>query len=149
MKRNGSVTAFYLETLLLIVVFIAIILVLTSVFGLGRAQSARAAQLTDAVCLAQNAAEAVSASTSAEELLTLLNENGNAASAGDTAGVTARYGRDLRPDPDGVYSVQVSWLPEPDERGTFVRSEILVRRGGDPAPLYRLETAAYHKGVGA
>ena len=39
MKRNGHITAFYLETLLLIVVFIGIILVLTQVFGLGRVQS--------------------------------------------------------------------------------------------------------------
>ena len=38
MKRNGQITAFYLETLLLIVVFIAIILVLTQVFGLAQLQ---------------------------------------------------------------------------------------------------------------
>ena len=51
MKRNHAVTAFYLETLLLIVVFLGIILVLTQVFGLARIQSASARQLTEAVTL--------------------------------------------------------------------------------------------------
>ena len=59
MKKNGPITAFYLETLLLIVVFIGIILVLTQVFGLSRTQSREARRLTDAVILAQNGAEAV------------------------------------------------------------------------------------------
>ena len=63
MKKNGHITAFYLETLLLIVVFIGIILILTQVFGLGRVQSVEAGRLTDAVILAQNAAEAVSAAS--------------------------------------------------------------------------------------
>ena len=36
MKRNGQITAFYFETLLLIVVFLSIILVLTQVFGMTR-----------------------------------------------------------------------------------------------------------------
>ena len=52
MKKNGHITGFYLETLLLIVVFIAIILVLTQVFGLAQVQSVRAKQLTEAVTLA-------------------------------------------------------------------------------------------------
>ena len=101
MRKNGQVTAFYLETLLLILVFIAIILVLTQVFGLGRMQSAEAKGLNDAVTLAQNAAEAVAASESAEELLGLLNTSDNAAPLADTAGVSARYDASLRPDPSG------------------------------------------------
>ena len=46
--RKNHITAFYVETLLLILVFITIILVLTHVFGLGRAQSAAARELNDA-----------------------------------------------------------------------------------------------------
>ena len=46
MKKNGHITAFYLETLLLIVVFIGINLILTQVFGLGRVQSVEAKRLT-------------------------------------------------------------------------------------------------------
>ena len=78
MKRKQHITAFYLETLLMIVVFISIILVLTRVFGSARVQSVEAKQLTSAVTLAQNTAEAVSASRSPEELLQILNEDGNA-----------------------------------------------------------------------
>ena len=55
MKRNGTTTAFYFETLVMIAVFLAIILVLTQVFALARIQSASAKQLTDAVVLAGNA----------------------------------------------------------------------------------------------
>lgn len=149
MRKNGQVTAFYLETLLLILVFIAIILVLTQVFGLGRMQSAEAKGLNDAVTLAQNAAEAVAASESAEELLGLLNTSDNAAPLADTAGVSARYDASLRPDPSGRYRVDTTWLEERDAAGTMVRSVILVYLDGSAEPLYRLETAAYHKGVGA
>ena len=46
MKKQEHITAFYVETLLLILVFIAIILVLTHVFGLGKVQSSRAKLLT-------------------------------------------------------------------------------------------------------
>ena len=50
-----------METLLLILVFIAIILVLTRVFGLGRATGNQATRLNNAVSLASKAAEAFSA----------------------------------------------------------------------------------------
>ena len=78
MKRKQHITAFYLETLLMIVVFISIILVLTRVFGRARLQSVEAKRLTAAVTLAQNTAEAVSASGSPQDLLDLLNEKNNA-----------------------------------------------------------------------
>ena len=145
MKKNGHITGFYLETLLLIVVFIAIILVLTQVFGL--VQSVRAKQLTEAVTLAGNAAEAVSASHSPEDLLTLLNENENAALLPGSAGVTASYGSDLSPDPAGNYRVEASWLPEQTDTGRMVRSVILVRFGADEEPVYELETAVFLPGV--
>ena len=61
MKRNGHITAFYLETLMLVVVFLGIILILTRIFGIGRVQGSEAAHLSRAVTLAQNAAEAISA----------------------------------------------------------------------------------------
>ena len=78
MKRKQHITAFYLETLLMIVVFISIILVLTRVFGSARVQSVEAKRLTAAVTLAQNTAEAASASGSPQDLLDLLNEKNNA-----------------------------------------------------------------------
>ncbi len=59
MKKGNPITAFYVETLLLILVFIGIILALTQVFGLSRNESVQAKLLTNAVTLAQNAADEV------------------------------------------------------------------------------------------
>lgn len=143
MKRNGSTTAFYFETLLLIVVFLAIILVLTQVFGLARIQSASAEQLTDAVTLAENAAEAVSYCDSAESLRQLLNERDNAAALPDGCGVVAYYDESLQPDAAGVFRVEISWNGEESGEGSLVRSEIRVLHGKTAREVYRLETAAW------
>ena len=99
MKRHQHVTAFYLETLLFIAVFISIILVLTRVFGLGQSQSGQAKLLTNAVCLAQNAAEAVASSRSPADVLALLDVNGNARQERNE--VNASYRKDMTPDAGG------------------------------------------------
>ena len=57
MKQKRHITGFYIETLLLILVFVSIILVITNIFGMARVSSARARHLTTAVALAQNTAE--------------------------------------------------------------------------------------------
>ena len=145
MKRDGQITAFYFETLLLIVVFLLIILVLTQVFGLARQQSAAARQLTDAVTLAGNAAEAVSISADPAELLALLNENGNAEELPDASGVRACYNDEKNPDPQGAFCVEVSWQPEKTARGTMVSSVIQVRHGASEKPVYSLETASFRE----
>lgn len=137
MKKHAQITGFYLETLLLIVVFISIILVLTQVFGIGRAMSGRAELLTNAVCLAQNAAEAVSASETPEEVAALLNENGNARISEGC--VEACYDRDMRPAPEApALRVLVTWEPAADG---MIYSTITVTNGGDP--VYSLDTAVY------
>ena len=145
MKRNGQITAFYFETLLLIVVFLAIILVLTQVFGLARQQTAAARQLTDAVTLAGNAAEAVSASADPGELMKLLNENGNAEELPDASGVKACYDNEKNPDPQGAYRVEISWQPEKTAGGTMVSSVIQVFNGSSEEPVYSLETASFRE----
>ena len=146
MKRDGQITAFYIETLLLIVVFLAVILVLTQVFGLAKQQSAAARQLTDAVVLAGNAAEAVSVSADPAELLALLNENGNAEELPGSSGVKARYDKEKNPDPQGAFCVEVSWQPEKTAGGTMISSVIQVRHGASEEPVYSLETASFREG---
>ena len=147
MKKYSHITGFYLETLILITVFVSIILVLTQVFGLAQLQSTRARQLTGAVALAGNAAEAVSASSSEEELLQLLNENGNAAPMSDGAGVTVRYDSNLRPDAGGTYRVDVTWTPEETGQGTMIHSTIRVCCGEAEEPVYDLETESFQMEV--
>ena len=148
MKNKEQITAFYLETLLLILVFIGIILILTQVFGLSRMQSREAAKLTDAVILAQNAAEAVSAADSPLAAAALLAPDaqdwGEYVSADKE--ILLRFVRSLRPDPAGIYTVVISW---DEEGGGFVRNHIHVFCGTERKALYTLETAAYHREVGA
>ena len=149
MKKHSHITGFYVETLMMIVVFLLIILLLTQVFGLAQMQSTKAKRLNGAVLLAQNAAEAVAASETAEDLLALLNENDNAFPMTDTAGVTACYDIELNPDAGGIYRLDVTWLPEKTENGTMVRSVAEVRCDEAEAPVYRLETERFRMEVGA
>ena len=147
MNSHRHITAFYIETLLLIVVFISIILVLTQVFGAGRRQTDEARLLTGAVCLAQNAAEAVSASDTPEGVLALLNESGNAEILDDSRypTVRARYDGDMNPSADGDVLVYVTWRPDGD---SLVYSDISVSRG-DSQPVYSLNTAVLREEAGS
>ncbi len=141
MKRQTHITGFYLETLLLIAVFVAIILVLTQVFGLSRAQSGQAKLLTNAVTLAQNTAEAISASDSPEALLVLLDENGSARQ-GEKGQILASYDADMTPAPGGSLTVEATWEPsDPDD--SLVYSTVSVWYEGKAEPVYTLRTAVY------
>lgn len=135
---NKRVTSFYVETLILIVVFVAVILALTQVFGLAKKQSEEAKLLTGAVTLAQNAAEAFSAADSAESLFTLLDEGGNAALEGMV--VTAAYGADMKPDPNGILRVEIERFSV--SRWT-AKGVIRVLRTDTGGEIYSLETTAH------
>lgn len=144
MKKHRLVTAFYVEALLLVAAFVVVILVLTRAFGVSRTKSGEARLLTNAVTLAQNAADAVSASASSDALLSLLDRGGNAALEGDV--LSARYRNDMTPDPSGELLLTATWTPE--ESG-LVRSRISVFGRDRGEPLYVLETAVYTGGVGS
>ena len=138
MKRKQHTTAFYIETLLMILAFIGIILVLTRVFGSGQRQSIQARTLTNAVTLAGNAAEAVSASDSPEELAEYLGENACVTGTG----VAAFYDTDMKPwiGENAPMQVDISWNPEEAE-GQYVNCIISVYADEDEHPVYVLETA--------
>ena len=123
MKKH--ITAFYLETLLLVMVFVVVILVITGVFGGARARSAQAQHLTQAVMLAENAAEAVSAADSLETVQSLLGEEETQLSENL---LTVHYNE---------YQVDITWQPE----GQIVSSTITVSWGGNE--IYSLKTAVY------
>ena len=142
--KKQHVTAFYLETLLLILVFVAIILVLSQIFGIGKAQSGQAKLLTNAVCLAENGAEAVSASGSEEELLALLNQKNNASwRQGEPPVLSVRYDTDMRPDPAGRLRMDITWSPSGETEERFVISTISVYYGEQTDPVYALDTAVF------
>lgn len=141
MKQRHPLTAFYIETLLMIIVFVGIILCITRVFGRSRQQSRDAQQLTDAVCLAQNAAEAFSAAETPEEMQELLEMTGIAQPAADGSGLTCLFGKDLRPSEDGDYLLQMQWSRPAEDAPLY--AVLSVSEGGQE--LYSLETAAAGK----
>ena len=122
MKKQ--ITSFYLESLLLIVLFTAILLVLMSVFSGAKVQSAKAEQLTQAVLLAENAAEALAGSDSAESLQALLEENDN----------TQLDGNVLTVFHDG-YEMDITL----NRSGAMLYGDIRVTRNGQE--IYAMETA--------
>lgn len=138
-EGKGHITAFYIETLFLAVIFIGMILILLRVFSVSVRMSDSAKELTGAVRLAENAAEAVAASGSQEELMQLLDENGNVRPR-DGGGVYGEYDQDMRPALGGSLQMEVTW--EPDGKGC-VNSVITVCRKGEEEPIYTLTTAVY------
>ncbi len=148
MKRH-QITAFYMETLLLIVVFVGVILLLTRVFGFGKLESQSAKLLTNSVCLAENAAEAVSASESPEQLLELLDTCGNASSAEENGirRIRVTYDADMTPDPGGKLCLDVTWEPNASASGVLVNSVITAVYEGTEEPIYTLKTAVFLRGV--
>ena len=147
MKNDKSITAFYVEVLMLTVGLILMVLVLTHIFALGRSQSASAKELTDAVCLAQNAAEAVSASSSPEELLEKLDEGGNCAFTEGAAVPTIRaaYDRKMQPAAEGELIVFVTWEQENAAEGELAHSTITVTNADGTRQIYSLRTAVFIK----
>lgn len=122
MKKH--ITAFYLETLALIVMFLGVLLILTRVFGMSRAQSERAGQVTSAVNLAERAAEAVASSDSLDDVKAFFDTDAAAAVRG---GVLEIEDEDLR--------AEVTWEPD----GALIRSRITVYCG--ESEVYSLQTA--------
>ncbi|MBR3275475.1 MAG: hypothetical protein IKG08_02525 [Eubacterium sp.] len=145
MKKKQHTTAFYIETLLMILVFIGIILVLSRVFGSGQRMSIQAKTLTNAVTLAGNAAEAVSASESPAEVAEYLGDNAFVTGTG----VVAFYDTDMKPysGENAPVQVDISWEPE-DGEGGYVNSTISVYAFEEEHPVYVLETAVYTGEVG-
>ncbi len=161
-NRHEHVTAFYMETILLILCFVAVILVLTNVFGLGRLETAKAGELTDAVRLAESAAECFAAAEGPAELADLLGGEPlvTLASASSQYPVPKRdrlpalifacYDENLSPVPEegSFYWVSISWEPESGtgSGGSVLASSVIsVYRTGktEGDPIYQLETKVY------
>lgn len=144
MNKRHPITAFYVEALILILAFVGIILILTQVFGAGQALSSDADQLTRAVGMAQNTAEAVAAAEDFDDLSDMLEE-GKVGGSADPDGIWNYYDKDGSPSEDGVYHVWTTWEPEPKGDGELVRSRITVQYGDEEEPIYTLETAKYRE----
>lgn len=141
-KADGSIV-FYIEALVLLAVFTAVITVLMNGFSSAEKLSRKAASLSCAVHLAQNAAEMASASKSGDMLFGMLDENGNACVIEEDASraiYSARYDEAMMPAADGIFRVDVSWAPK---EGGMAESKISVYRNDGDEPLYALELGIY------
>ena len=142
MNKKHGITSFYLETLLLIAVFIGVIMLLTQVFGAAKMASDQAEILTKAVGLAQNGAEAVAASKGDPELLVeLLEENGNMSElkGAQDKGYYFSFNDALEGDPSGLYSMYIGYLWD----GDMLNSIIRICYDGAEEPVYSIKTALY------
>lgn len=162
-ERHEHITAFYMETILLIVSFVVVILVLTHVFGLGKLETSKARDLTSAVRIAENAAEAFAAAEGPAELADLLGGEPlvTLASASSQypvpkrdrlpAGIFSAYDADLNqvPEESCAYWLTIWWEPV---NGTvhngdavLAKATIKVYKTADPDsdPIYTLETKTY------
>lgn len=144
MKQKHQITAFYMETILLMIVFLIVILLLTRVFSYGKVKSKQAKDLTNAVCLAQSAAEAAASSEDIQKLYEMLDQ-GNAEMA-DNA-IQAWYDADMHPQRDGYYHLVAEWEEEPKEYGSFVNTVIHVYINEEE--IYQLDTGVYLQEAGS
>ena len=142
-SRKRHITNFYMETLVLAVVLIAVILVLTRMYAFSGQLSRRAEVLTRAVHLAENAAEAVAASDGMDTLRSLLEVNGNVEISGEGAILQARYDEAMQPLAGGIFCVEVTWTPEEAAGESFVESTVSAYWMEEAEPVYVLETAVY------
>ena len=140
MNENHG-TAFVLETLLMTCIMIGVVLLLTRSIAAAGSKSTEAAQLTNAVCLAENAAEAFSVSPHSEGMAELLNVSENACADGNQ--VTAFYSEDLEPLKDGSYRVLVEINEEKGRAGNYITAHITVDIDGKS--YYSLDTAVYEQ----
>lgn len=171
--NNRKNTAFTVELLGLFILLTAVITIVAGVFVMTRAHSLQARQLTEAVILAENAAEVCSAAADddslADKLSSLDNSSGRksfdiAGSEGETVlAVYASMKGAAESEEDGLYLITVSReYPEGthDERpdgGSYAKDTIKVyapeasgsdgRGAADPSrlgePVYTLESGTY------
>lgn len=146
-NKKRHMSNFYIETLILVVIFIAVILMLTKVFALSRRMSIRAGLLTKAVHLAENAAEAVAASQGPKTLQELLEESGNTrlSEEGEGAVLDVWYDGEMNPVRDGGFRVEITWKEE-QNRPDFASGTVCVYWLEEEEPIYSLETGIYFGG---
>ncbi len=127
--RPKRSTAFYIEALVLVVFFLAMLAVLVQMFAAARQVSRQAAQRNDAVCAARSLSECFSAADSAEEFCRLAGlEEPSGSLAVDSQG---------QPAPDGAYTARLAYTP-----GRLASLEIEIENDRGEI-LYSLTTEKY------
>lgn len=132
-RRQG--TAFYIEVIVMLLVFMIVIQTLVRVFASSRRSAFEAERLSDAVTLASNCAEIVLASDSAEEVAEVLQDAG---AKGNETVISARFDDNLEMNPEGKMEVLIDWQKKEED---FSHAVITVSYSGEQ--LYELTTGKY------
>lgn len=139
MKKQTR-AAFYVETLLLISALVAVAVVLVRCFYVAERTRVQARELTSAVQLARNAAEAAAGSEDPESLARFLTEK--TVDPSET-GLFLVYNAELVPDPSGSFLLEIIWDKVPSPGCGLVNYTIAVEHIRKGYEIYRLETAVY------
>ena len=128
-------TLFYIESLLLVGCFIAVILVVTVVFGKSRTMSQEAKILTNSVMVSENAAEVFRSHPDEEALKRTLDE-GNLSETGD--GFLLRYDTDGKPDAHGAIGLRIAIARDGETLRNLTVTAVKQETGEE---VFRIETA--------
>ncbi len=139
MKKPTRI-AFYVETLLLIGALVAVAVILVRCFGVAEQTRVRAQELTNAVHLARNAAEAAAGAEDSEALGRLLTEKTVTPSE---TGLFLTYNAELAPDPSGEFLLEIIWDKAPSPGCGLVNYTISVEHIGKGYEVYSMKTAVY------
>ena len=147
MRKTRGTTAFYLETLLLILFLLASLTVLVKVMGTAKQMSRAARELSASAGIAQSAAEQFAASTGDGQLAEMLG-----AQQAEDGALTAWYdaaGLPLAPAQGAgaaAYQLELFLERTPQGTGTMRSVRLVVLRAADGTQLYELYTQKYQPG---
>ena len=148
MERKNYSRIFYLETFILLFSFIAVILILSTVFASSKRKSMEARRLTDAVCIRENVAEISISSADIPSLQSNLlsaseevwNEEWIELDAGSKTELSFPMDRKtLLVDSEGGYTVSLKW--ENDEG--LITADITVTLSDGTEDIYSLSAARF------
>jgi len=141
--------AFYIETLLLTFLILAMLSILVQVFGKARETSTEAKRMTSAAVIAQNAVtmfedEEGDIGAAQKELLEIEAEDEDAIGAYSTKVTTLRFGPDGKQTDDGSFIVSMQLAREAKVVGSMLTATLSVTHEDDPDTiLASLDTAKY------
>lgn len=146
MKKTRN-PVFIVELLLLFVILLLLITVITKTFMASRSQSLRAKHLSEAVVLAEEAAEVSNAAKDIDEAVQLFDGLDQVRSVNEEGG-TIELQMDFTSDDGSVddYRVVIDIEEEKDDFSVYSAKTIDVYYGNVTDPVYTLTTGSYKTG---
>ncbi|MBR0462554.1 MAG: hypothetical protein IJJ00_07575 [Erysipelotrichaceae bacterium] len=130
---------FYLETFILTLSFIAVILVLSQMFGRSINVSLEAKRLNDAVILSGNTAEVFKSCKDKDDLDAFLKEEFNLETEGEDRVIY--FNDDLKADKNGDYKIVLKIVKDDELK------EALIKAYYKGEEIYDLEVASYKETI--